>query len=142
MASQSFIQSRERGKIAQRTLADYLRSTGVGVQEVEDGWFPDFDLLLSTGKTIEVKYDQRASDTGNLCLEIEALSHSLADVLAIGYGTPIQAFYLLPLDKARQFAINWPNKIQGGEFGGDLALVKRSLFCELLKPEIIELRIS
>jgi len=142
MASQSFIQSRERGKIAQRTLADYLRSTGVGVQEVEDGFFPDFDLLLSTGKTIEVKYDQRASDTGNFCLEIEALDHSLADVLAIAYGSPIQAYYMLPLDKARKFALDWPLKKYVGEFGLEAAIVSRSLFCELLKPEIIELRTS
>lgn len=138
MATESFLKAREKGRPAQTILANYLRRLGMGVEEVPDGFFQAYDLKTSTGKTVEVKSDQKSHLTSNIYLELEALDHSEADILAISYGVPIKCFYLLPMDKAREFAHSWPNKVRGGEFMEDAALVKRSLFLEILKPEIIE----
>jgi len=137
MPSGSFLIAREKGRPAQKILANYLRQF-TEVEEVEDGFFQPYDLKLGSGKTIEVKRDLKSHLTGNLVLELEALDHSTADVLAICWGDPIRACYLLPMDKARAFAHSWQHKIRAGEFNGEMALIKRTLFFELLTPEIIE----
>lgn len=139
MASDQFLKSRERGKVGQKILVDILSAWGLDPYEVPDGYFPDWDLKISTGKTIEVKNDIMAERTGNMALELDALDHSKADILAISYGTPIKCFYLLPMDQARDFAHSWPHKIRGGEYSGELALIKRSLFIEQLNPQVIDL---
>lgn len=140
MPSDSFIKANRLTKQAEGLLAEIIESWGVGVLKPPDqSYYPDYDLKLSTGVTIEVKWDLMAHKTGNLCLELEALNHSKADVLAIAYGKPIKCFYLLKMDKAKDLVNNWKSYKQVGEFKTKAVLIKRTLFLELLKPEILEI---
>ena|SRR5258708_9714768 len=125
----------ERGTLGQNYVRDMLRSWGMEVEEAPDKWFPDWDLKTN-GKTIEVKTDLKAHLTGNLCLELEALDHSKADLLAIVTEYP-KTVYFKNLPAVRDFAHQWPKKIKGGEFAGELALVPRSIFIDRLKPHIL-----
>ena len=62
-----------------------VRSWGLWGREVEDGFFQDWDLEThgnGNTHTVEVKYDIRADETKNPCLELEALQHSKAEWLA------------------------------------------------------------
>ena len=140
MSTQNFLIDRERGKVGQKLLVDILSAWKLDPYEVPDGMFPDWDVRINTGKTIEVKTDYKSHLTSNICLELDALDHSKADLLAISYGVPIKCFYLLPMDKARTFAHQWPHKIKAGEYNSEMCLIRRQLFLELLKPEVIELQ--
>jgi hypothetical protein len=137
MPSDFFIQSRERGRVGQKLLVDILSAWNLDPEEIEDGYFPDWDIRINTGKTIEVKTDFLSEKTGNILLELDALDHSKADILAYCYGTKV--IYMLSLDKARQFAHSWPYKKNVGEYKLPAAIIKRSLFLELLTPQVIEL---
>jgi hypothetical protein len=69
-----FILDRQRGKVGHHYVAEMFKSWGATVKEVEDGFFQDYDIEVN-GKTIEVKYDTRAAETGNaepqnFCLEL------------------------------------------------------------------------
>ena len=136
MSSDAFIRDRIRGKEGQHYVAEMIRSWGQEVWEVEDGFFQDYDLKLRTGKTIEVKHDFMASKTGNICLELEALFHSKADLLAIVTNDP-RTVYLLPLQPALAFAYKWPRKRKVGEFGVQAALIPRQTFISSLHPEVL-----
>jgi hypothetical protein len=139
MLTKEFIKSREVGKLGQHLLAETIRSLGAEVYEVPDGYFPDYDLKINNLKTVEVKYSATAHLTGNIVLEIRTLGYSKADVLAIAYGKPIMAFYLVPLNKAKKLADKWPVKKRIGTPPEECAIVRRSLFIELLKPGVITL---
>lgn len=134
MTSIHFLQSRERGNVGQHYVAELLRAQGYPLDEVEDGYFPDYDIRLSTGTTIEVKTDFRAKDTGNFCLELEALCHSRADILAIVIDKTV---YLAPLQPVITLADKWPRKVRGGEFGLEMALVPINEFVSRINPTIL-----
>lgn len=140
MSSQAFLTDRERGRPAQQYVAKMLRSWGLDVYEVDDGFFQDYDLIAwgKDGKkhTIEVKFDIRASETHNLFLEIEALFHSKAELLAIVTDNP-RTVYLTPLQPVLAFAHNWPRKIAAGEFKGEGAVVPIKDFINKLNPEVL-----
>lgn len=60
---------------------------------------------------LEFKYDAMSEQTQNVCLEIEALSHSTSDILV--YGLPEGGHidvYTMWLRDALSFAQNWPFK--------------------------------
>jgi hypothetical protein len=135
MSSTRFLNDRERGREGQHFVAEMLRFWNLEVEEVKDGMFPDYDLKLANGKTIEVKADFMANKTGNLALELEALDHSKADLLAI-YVKPPVTVYFKELDEVRKFAHSWHKKVRGGEFGNEIALVPRSIFLDRMKPQI------
>lgn len=135
MPTDAFLNDRERGREGQHYVADLLRSKGYPLEEVEDGYFPDFDLKLTTGTTIEVKHDFRSSETGNLALELEALFHSKANILAIVTENP-RTVYLAPLQPVLQLANEWPRKVRGGEFNSLMALVPIKTFIEKINPTI------
>ncbi|MEZ5428748.1 MAG: hypothetical protein R2747_21060 [Pyrinomonadaceae bacterium] len=139
MSSKAFQTDLKRGQVAEKLLFEIFKSWD-WKPELAEGYFPDWDIRVKSGKTVEVKWDVMAQKTGNICLELEALNHSKADVLAVAYGRPIKAFYLLEMDKARKFAKGWGNKKKVGEFKVESALIKRTLFLELLKPKIIDLQ--
>jgi hypothetical protein len=139
MPSDYFIQSRERGKVGQKFVADMLRSWGYEVDEVKDGYFPGYDLKLGTGRTLEIKTDFQAHRTGNVALELEALFHSRADLLAIVINDT-KTVYLSPLQPVLQLANEWPRKIKGGEFNLDIALVPIKTYIERINPEILGLQ--
>ena len=136
MPTEAFIRDRTRGKEGQHYVAQMIRSWGQQVEEVEDGFFQDYDLRLSNGRTIEVKHDFMASKTGNICLELEALFHSKADLLAIVTDNP-RTVYILPLQPALAFAYKWPRKQRVGEFGLEAALVPRKTFINELHPQVL-----
>jgi hypothetical protein len=138
--SKSFIKANRLSKQAEGLLAEIIESWGVRVLKPPiQSYYPDYDLKLDTGRTIEVKHDRKAHLTGNLYLELDAINHSKADVLAIAYGVPIKCFYLTELDKVKQLVNTWGAYMTGGEFNQPAVLIKRTLFLELIKPEILEL---
>ncbi len=140
MSTNQFIADRERGKQGQHYVAGMFRSWGLTVYEVEDGMFQDYDLqVFASGgppRTVEVKHDYMASKTGNICLELEALWHSKADLLAIVTNDP-PTVYITPLQPALAFADSYPRKIKVGEFGGEAAIIPKKEFIEKLVPEIL-----
>jgi len=121
-----------------------LRSWGLTVKEIPDGYFPGWDQEVEGqlhGSFVrfkcEIKYDRRAIETGNLALELDALSHSQAGILAICTGDPIDKTYMLPLQKALNFARSWPIKKSVGERGEVAALVPISTFVSSLYPQVL-----
>lgn len=140
MPTNQFIRDRKRGRIGQDYVATMLRSWGLKVENVADGFFQAYDLVVTTPngrRTLEIKYDIRASDTGRLCLELDALWHSRADLLAIVVGNPIKTIYLLPLQPALQLAESWPKKFSVGERGEEAALIPLETFILKLNPQIL-----
>jgi hypothetical protein len=140
MSSSAFIQAREKGREGQHYVAEMFRKWGLTVYEVEDGMFPDWDLQVFSNdgkpRTVEVKHDYAASKTGNLCLELEALLHSKADLLAIVTDDP-RTVYMVPLQQALSFAHSYPVKKKVGEFGLEAALIKKQDFISSLSPQIL-----
>lgn len=135
MSSAQFQLDNQRGLEGQNYVRDLIRSWGQIVEEAPDKWFPDYDLKTN-GKTIEVKTDLLASKTGNLALELEALDHSKADILAIVTENP-RTVYFKELPAVREFAHQWQPKKRGGEHNMELALVPRSIFIDRMKPQIL-----
>lgn len=140
MPTQLFLADRERGKDGQHYVAEMFRSWGLTVYEVEDGFYQDWDLQVF-GKdekphTVEVKHDYMASKTGNLCLELEALFHSKADLLAIVTDNP-RTVYISPLQPVLAFAHSWPRKAKVGEFQLEAALIPKETFIRELHPEVL-----
>lgn len=135
MTSLQFEIDKIRGEEGQSYVRDLIRSWGQTVEEAADKWFPNWDLRVNS-KTIEVKFDILASKTGNVALELEALDHSKADILAIVTENP-RTVYFTELPKVRQFAHQWHKFVRGGEFGQPLALIPRSIFIDRLKPQIL-----
>lgn len=140
MSSQQFLRDRERGKEGQRYVAEMFRSWHWNVYEVLDGYFQPYDLIVTAPngnkRTVEVKYDLKASTTGNICLELEALCHSKADLLAIVTDDPLTV-YITPLQQALALAHSWPNKKKVGEYSLDAALIPRQVFIDKLNPQIL-----
>src|SRR5260370_41224247 len=112
MTSLQFVRDNQRGMIGQHYVAEMFRHWGATVKEVDDKFFPDYDIEVN-GKTVEVKYDIRAADTGNLCLELDALWHSKAQWLAIVTDNP-RTVYFTPLQEVLRLAQGWPNKKEVG----------------------------
>lgn len=135
MTSVQFQTDNQRGMEGQNYLRDILISWGQKVEEAPNSYFADWDLKTNN-RTIEVKTDFLAPKTGNVCLELEALEHSKADVLAIVTDN-FKTIYFKELPEVREFARQWQPKKKGGEFGGELALVPRSIFINRLKPQTL-----
>lgn len=139
MPTQQFLHDRARGREAQNYVAEIIRSWGYEVENIADGYFAEYDLVVRKNglqTTVEVKSDFMAAKTGNLCLELEALDHSKADLLAIVVKPPT-TIYFKELPEVRQFAHDWGKFVQVGEFHQRAALIPRSIFLDRMKPEII-----
>ncbi len=140
MSSQQFLADRERGKNGQHYVAEMFRSWGLVVSEIEDGMFPDWDIKVfgkdDVPHTVEVKHDYKFSETGNFCLELEALFHSRAELLAIVTDNP-RTVYIKPLQEVLSFARLWPRKKKVGEFHHEAAIVPKQEFINGLNPEIL-----
>jgi hypothetical protein len=135
MSSAQFQIDSKRGAEGQTFVKEMIESWGQKVEEAPDRYWPDWDLKVNN-RTVEVKHDILACKTGHICLELEALDHSKADLLAIVTENP-RTVYFTPLSVVRDFAHQWPRTVRGGEFGGALALVPRSIFIDRLKPQIL-----
>lgn len=140
MSSQQFLADRERGKNGQHYVAEMFRSWGLIVYETEDGMFPDWDLQVfgkdNVPHTVEVKHDYKFSETGNFCLELEALWHSKAELLAIVTDNP-RTVYITHLQPALTLAHSWPRKKKVGEFQLEAALIPKQDFINKLNPEVL-----
>lgn len=137
MPTHQFLSDRRRGKPAQEIVAAKLRDKGYTVQVVKDGYFPDYDLVAQKGSirfTGEVKQDYRASDTGNVCLELQALAHSKAAILFL---LADQKVFMTPLQECLLFAQNWPIQRVVGEHGERAALVPLDAFKSQLFVQIL-----
>lgn len=143
MSSKAFLKSREEGETAQTYVAGMFRSWGLQVKETPRGYHPGFDLY-ATGKlhghdintAVEVKYDKKCSETGNIFIDINSLRKSRAGILAICLNDPIDTILILPLKDALNYAINHPNVI-GGEFQEVSCLISKEQFIEALKPQVL-----
>lgn len=145
MPTTQFLQDRKRGEVGQHYVAEMYRYWGLEVREMPRGKFDDYDILAwgnlhghDVNFSTEVKHDYRLSDTNNFCLELDALRHSKAGILAITEGNPVHTTYILPLREARALAERWPYKKQVGERGEWAALVPREVFIESLKPKVLK----
>jgi hypothetical protein len=130
MPSQQFLKDRRRGERGQHYVAEMFRSWGLYVWEVPRGHFPGFDIRawgtlrgIKVDFTAEVKDDYRFATSGNLALELEALSHSKASILCFYTEAPDPAVYMMPLQNALEIALAWPDKRITGEHGEVSAIV-------------------
>ena len=126
--TEQFIIDRKRSKIAPQLVKSKLEKHGWTVSLVPDGYFPAYDLSATKGDLrflAEVKMDYRAHETGNICLELEALSHSKASIL---FFCTNDKTYMLPIDDARTLASNHPVKRIVGEHGEQAALIPLQTF--------------
>lgn len=132
MPSQSFLTSRKIGEKAQDIIAAKLKSKGFSVDVVKSGYRPHFDLTAKRGDirfTAEVKRDQLTQNTGNVRIDLNALSHSKAGILF--YMIDPDKFFIAELDKMLAYAKDYPIKKQVGEFKEPSALVAFDHFIRL-----------
>ncbi len=138
--TEQFVLDRRRGREGQDYVAGMFESWGLRVENVPDGFFQDYDLLVygKDGRphTVEVKYDIRSRGTGRFCLELDALWHSRAELLAIVTDNP-KTVYLTPLQEALRLAQGWPIKKAVGERNEVAALVPIKQFISKLSPQIL-----
>jgi hypothetical protein len=133
MPTQAFIRDRKRTHIGQDYVAGKLTEQGFDVRVVKDGFFPDYDIIaLKPGirLTAEVKTGYQTIETWNLCLEIEAPSHSKAAILfyvVMDGKKPVEALFC-PLRAALDLALAYPRKGPFGEHGEVSDLVQKNYF--------------
>jgi hypothetical protein len=146
MASKTIVRDRRRGRPGQNYVAGMFVSWGLKVRNVPDGYFPGWDIeaegqINGKGEYLkflcEVKYDIRLAETGNFYIDIEALRHSKASILAITEGSPIHTVYILPLQDVLNYALSQQNKIMGGEFKEPAVLIPKYQFVSELKPKVL-----
>jgi hypothetical protein len=81
----TFIRDLKRGEEIEMILLEVIKKKYPKAYKI-DGYFKDYDLFVpEIGKSIEVKYDEKSKETGNIVVEIEfngkpsALSTTKAD---------------------------------------------------------------
>jgi len=73
---------------------------------------------------VEVKYDYRSEDTGNICIERSSLDYSTADIFVIG---TIGNAYILSLNQAKELYKNADDKRCVGDISGNwCAIIPKS----------------
>lgn len=142
MPTKEFIRDRRRGRLGQDYVAEVFKSWGLQVTNVPDGFFPGYDLTIrgklhgyDINTAVEVKFDIRASETGRLYLDISALRHSKASILAIVTDNP-RTVYIAPLQDVLNYALAHQNT-KGGEYGEPACLITKDEFIQALKPKIL-----
>lgn len=146
MPTREFLQARKRGEIAQKYVAEMLRSWDLTVIETKRGYHPGYDGMAHgqvNGKgdevrfKYEVKYDLRAGQSGNLYLDIPSLSRSQAGILIICLGEPIDKTLVLAREDVLRFAVAHQNA-RGGEFNESACLLPIQEFISQLNPKILK----
>lgn len=142
MSTKAFIRDRKRGREGQDYVALMFGSWGLTVRNMPDGYFPGYDIEavgklqgIEVNFKCEVKYDIKAQETGNFYLDIAALRHSKAGMLAIVTDNP-RTVYLLPLQDALKYALAHQNT-KGGEYQEPACLVSIEDFKTALKPQVL-----
>jgi len=143
MSSQAFLKSRTKGEVAQAYVAGMFRSWGLNVKETPRGYHPGYDMFVwgemkgnSSQFKVEVKWDIKAAESGNLYLDINSLKKSQAGILTICLNDPIDTVLVLPLQDALNYALARPNVI-GGEYMETSCLVNKDQFIATLKPQVL-----
>jgi hypothetical protein len=85
---------------------------------------------------VEVKYDKKAAESGNIYLDISSLCRSQASILAICLNDPIDTVLMLPLKDALDYAVKHAN-VNGGEFNERSCLVNKDQFIREVKPKVL-----
>ena len=135
MPSQSFVIAKKTGRYFEGLMRPLLAQMGMDVIDSEKERYSvkkgyDCIVRINGGSAkIEFKYDAMSEQTGNVCLELEALRHSTSDILVYGLpeGDQIDVFTMW-LSDALSFAQNWPQKAPVGEFRLPAALVPKDTF--------------
>lgn len=135
MLSQSFVKAKQTGRYFEGLMRPVLAQMGMQVIDSEKESYSvkkgyDCIVRINGGSAkIEFKYDAMSEQTRNVCLEIEALSHSTSDILVYGLpeGDHIDVFTMW-LQDALSYAQNWPLKRPVGEFRLLAALVPKETF--------------
>lgn len=142
MSTQQFIRDRRKGREGQDYVARMFGEWGLTVKNVPDGYFPGYDIEacgklqgLTVNFKCEVKYDLKANETGNFYLDISALRHSKASILAIVTDNP-RTVYILPLQSVLQYALAHQNT-KGGEYREPACLISITEFISALKPKVL-----
>lgn len=120
-----------------------FRKWGLTVVETPRGYHPGYDQIVSGpfyGQQVrfkcEVKWDKKATESGNIYLDINSLRKSQASILAICLNDPIDTVLMLPLKDALDYAIKHPN-VNGGEFSERSCLVNKDQFIREVKPKVL-----
>jgi hypothetical protein len=135
MPTQAFIQKKKTGRYFEGLMRPVLAQMGMQVIDSESERYSvkkGYDCLVKINggsAKIEFKYDAMSEQTGNVCLELEALSHSTSDILVYGLpeGDNINVFTMWLRD-ALSYALQWPTKALVGEFRLPAALVPKETF--------------
>ena len=135
MPSAWFNRTKPKGRYFEGLMRPVLAEMGMEVIDSERERYSvkkGYDCLvrLNGGSAkIEFKYDAMSEQTGNVCLEIEALQHSASHILVYGLpeGDHIDV-YTMWLRDALSYALQWPTKRAVGEFRLLAALVPKDTF--------------
>lgn len=143
MPSKDFLEARKRGEVAQKYVAEMFKSWGLQVTMTPRGYYPGYDMIISgtlkgnrIQNKVEIKYDLKAQETGNLYLDIPSLTRSQASILIICLGDPIDKTLMLPKATALEFARTRQNA-RGGEFMEKGCVVPIQAFLDQLKPQVL-----
>jgi hypothetical protein len=127
----------EIGQSFEQSFANLLEIKGWSVT-FNEGEYEDLktcDLKITkNGLTlwVELKKDLMSQKTGNVCVEIKALSHSKAPILVYGLPTPYWTdIYKMPLKTMLQYAIEYPVKKWVGSPKVYAALIPKDIFTSL-----------
>lgn len=146
-----FLSDLERSRTAVNVLMDRYKSLGFDVKELltkEEQKYGDFSITQEgRALNIEVKFDEMAAKTGNLCFEMSngsrmtGVMETMADIVI--YAVPYKHgfhIYMFRTQELREFITNPENVIVKN--GGDkkkfvLALAKITAVVELGLPDEI-----
>ena len=92
------------------------------------GWDREVSLNGHRAK-IEMKYDAMSEQTGNTCIELDALRQSISPIWLYGLKEPDQVkVYAMFLEELKPFAEGYPLKKRVGEFSLEAAIVPTYIF--------------
>jgi hypothetical protein len=143
MPSQAFLQARKEGEKAQKFVAGMFKSWGLSFAATPRGYHPGYDGIVTGNffgnyiqSKIEIKYDKKSAETGNIYLDLNSLRKSQASILTICLNDPIDTVLMLPLQQALDYAIRHAN-INGGEWNERSACIPKDQFITDLKPKLL-----
>lgn len=132
----SFITDLKAGQTAEDEFVEFLKSFGLRAGRntaTNQREMALYDVWDNNYKTYEIKYDRRVTETGNVYLEHEALSHSNANYIV--YKLDIDnKFYILDRDGTLSLLESPKFKIvSGGDKWGKGTLIPYEDFIQLFK---------
>lgn len=143
MSSSAFRLAQKEGIKAEKYVAGMFSSWNLKVIPAPNKYHPAFDGTAfgelhgnQVNFRYEVKFDKKCSETGNIYLDVQSLSKSIASILCICLNDPIDTVLVLPLKDALDYAKAHQN-ITGGEFSEKSACIPKEQFINDLKPKIL-----